>query len=327
MNSGATPEISLIVITPDDLSAVENLVTHLQAQTVRDRLELVVVAPSAGMIDPEDDRLNDFGKVQVVEIGPMRTTAHARAAGIRQASAPVVALTEEHSFPQPDWAQILIRSHRERWASVGPAMENANPHSMLSWANLLIEYGPYLDPVPAGVVDYLPGHNSSYKRDVLLEYGVQLDRMLEAEYVLHDDLRAKGYELYLESAARTRHLNFSAPWAWISLRVNDGRAFAALRSERWSILRRMAYAVASPLIPFVRLSRIMWHMKRVATRCKLMPRVLPALITVLVTSAFGEMLGYIFGEGRTAERFPQMEFNRIDYLSRQDRERLHSCDM
>ena len=50
-------------------------------------------------------------------------------------------------------------------------MRNANPKSAISWANLLIEYGPWLDPAPAGKASHLPGHNSSYKRDVLLGYG------------------------------------------------------------------------------------------------------------------------------------------------------------
>ena len=46
-------------------------------------------------------------------------------------------------------------------------------------------------------VDYLPGHNSSYKRDVLLGYGDRLESMMESETVLHWDLRAKGHRLYL----------------------------------------------------------------------------------------------------------------------------------
>lgn len=62
------------------------------------------------------------------------STAEARAAGIRQANAPVVAFVEDHSYPDPDWAERLIEAHRKLWAAVGPVMMvNANPATMISW--------------------------------------------------------------------------------------------------------------------------------------------------------------------------------------------------
>jgi len=54
-----------------------------------------------------------------------------------------------------------------------------------------------MDPAPAGFVDYLPGHNTSYKRELLLGYGADLDSMMEGETSLHWDLRSKGHKLYL----------------------------------------------------------------------------------------------------------------------------------
>ena len=112
------------------------------------------------------------------------------------------------------------------WAGVG----NANPHSAISWANLLIEYGPWLEPATARAVEHLPGHNSSYKRNVLLEYGPALETMLETESILHWDLRAKGFALLLEPAAKALHLNFTTIGASMRLRFHSGRLFAAARA-------------------------------------------------------------------------------------------------
>jgi len=92
----------------------------------------------------------------------------------------VVAFTEDHSFPTPVWAEALIARHREPWAAVGPAFLNGNPQTLRSWTNLLIEYGPWLDPLEAGVRDHIPPHNSSYKRDLLLAYGDELQGLVEA---------------------------------------------------------------------------------------------------------------------------------------------------
>ena len=91
----------------------------------------------------------------------------------------------------------------------GPGVVNANPGSRVSWADFIIGYGPWAEPIDTGDVPFLPGHNSSYPREVLLDYGDRLESMLEAETVLHLDLGARGHRLLLCAAARRRHVNFS----------------------------------------------------------------------------------------------------------------------
>ena len=60
------------------------------------------------------------------------------------------------------------RATARDWAAVGPVMANANPRSVTSWANLLIEYAPWLEPSAGGEREHLPGHNGSYKRATAL---------------------------------------------------------------------------------------------------------------------------------------------------------------
>ena len=121
--------MSVIITTPDSYDTIRPLVRALRAQTARDSLELVIVAPSAAAIRGGIADLRDFRSWRIVELGILRTVAQAKAAGIRCATAPVVVLTEDHCFPDPHWAQALIDAHRGDWAAVGPAMENANPQS------------------------------------------------------------------------------------------------------------------------------------------------------------------------------------------------------
>lgn len=308
------PDLSVVIVTPDRYETVRKTIGYLRAQTVRDRLEIVIVAPSAETLGMDDSEKENFFQVRVVGVGPIESTATARAAGIRQASAPIVALAEDHSYPDPRWAEALIEAHRQPWAVVGPVIGNANPGSMISWANLLIEYGPWLEPAAAGVVDHLPGHNSAYKRAILLDYGAELDGMLEAESILHWDLRARGYQLYHEPAAETSHLNFSSPFSWIPLRFFCGRLFAASRARRWSRPRRWLYVGGAPFIPLVRLRRILRELSRPGRPHNLLPGVLPALIVGLAVDGAGEMIGYAMGAGRAMEKLSNMEFHRDRYL-------------
>src|SRR4051812_15014509 len=241
--------LSVIIITPDRFATIRKTLSHLAAQNVAAQLEIVIVAPSASALGLDEAALRYFVSFTVVETGPVVSTARARAAGVRAASAPIVAFAEDHSYPGPGWADTLIKRHQKSWAAVGPAVANANPRTVTSWANLLIEYSEWLDPCSSVEREHLPGHNSSYKRSLLLEYGDRLEQMLDAESILHWDLRRKGHRLYLEGAAQTFHENFSRPLPCLALRFNGGRLFAAARSRTWPAWRRALFALGSPLLP------------------------------------------------------------------------------
>jgi len=312
-------EMSVVIVTPDRYETIRKAIRHLRAQTARDRLEVIIVAPSADKLGLDKAELKDFLQFYVVDVGPIRSTAKARAAGIRRASAQLIALVEDHCFPAPGWAEALITAHRQPWAAVGPVMGNANPRSSISWANLLIEYSEWLEPTPAGPVDHLPGHNSSYKKTILLDYGDELEAMLEAESILHWDLRARGHQLYLEPAARMFHLNFSSAFSWLGLRFHGGRLFASARARQWPLARRFLYFSAAPLIPLVRLWRIVERLRTRRQIYPLLPRVLPVLALGLTVDGLGEMVGYLWDVGNAKERLADMEFNRERHLSDRDR--------
>ena len=319
MNENGLPEMSVVVITPDRYETVRKTVRHLRAQKVCGRLEIVLVAPSAAALGLDEAEMRAFLRHRVVEVGDMSSTARARAAGVRAASAPVVAFVEDHAFPAPGWAEALLEAHARGYAAVGPVMANANPRGLVSWANLLIEYAPWLEPLPAGEAEHLPGHNGSYKRDVLLAYGDRLAAMLDAESVLHWDLRERGHRLYLEPRARTFHQNFSAPFSWLPLRFHGGRLFASARARGWPLRRRLFYAAAAPLIPVVRAARIVRELRRPGRPRRLLPRVLPALVAGLCVDGAGELVGYLAGAGRAMARLSDMEFHRRRFLSEHDR--------
>jgi len=312
---GKSPAMSVVVITPDSYATIRKTVKHLRAQKVCGSLEVLIVAPSAAELDLDEAEMRDFLRHKVIEVGPVGSTARARAVGVRESNAPIVAFAEDHAYPAPGWAEALIKRHEEEWAAVGPVMSNANPRSLTSWANLLIEYAPWLEPAPGGEREHLPGHNGTYKRELLLKYGDRLEAMLDAESVLHWDLRATGHRLYLEAKARTFHQNFSAKSPSLTLRFNGGRLFASARARDWPRWRRTLFAVASPLIPLVRCVRITRELFRPGRPLYLLPRVLPALFVGLVFDGAGEMAGYVFGPGEAMAILSGMEFHRERFMA------------
>lgn len=319
MSHPASPEMSVVITTPDSYQTIRRTMSHLRRQTVREALEVVIVAPSLVQLQLDESVMSDFDGYTVVEAGDVESIGRANALGIRRATAPIVVLAEDHCFPDADWAETLIAAHRGVWTVVGPSFRNANPETGISWADLFIGYGPFLCPTPAREVDFLPGHNSSYKREVLVGYGDRLESMMEAETVLHWDLRANGHRLYLESAASVAHMNFSLWMSWIPSQFLNGRLFAGARARQMSPLRRWVYAVGSPLIPLVRLVRIAGAAVRSS---ELRPRFfqsLPALIIGLTVDGAAQFVGYLIGAGDALNHIGRFEFHRAQRITEHDR--------
>jgi hypothetical protein len=322
----STPALTVVLYTPTDYKAIRRTMRHLRAQTIREQLEIMIVAPAVDRVQLDPGDQESFHSVRVLAVGPTDTLSIARATAIAQATAPVVVLAEDHSFPEPDWASALLAAYCDGWAAVGPIVLNANPRSPVSWANYLASFGRWTDPAAAGPVDYLPGHNTSYKRDVLLACGAELPWFLEVEGFLQDAMREKGHRLYLSGTARTHHVNFSLLRPCLNQMFLGGRLYAEhrFRKQQWSVCKRLLYACAAPLIPLVRLYRIVRNMCRSESQRKLLPRILPALFTGLVAHACGEMAGYTIGAVGVSRRYSDSETLRIRYVTAQDRQKLTS---
>ena len=306
----AASALSAIVVIPDTYDTVRNTMKYLQAQTAAGQMEIVIVKPANMQIGLDELDLKPFHSRQIVEVDKVSSIAQGFTAGIRKARAPIIALTEDHSYPDEKWAELFIAAHKQPYAVVGPSMCNGNPDSMLSWADFYQAYGEWTHPVSSGPVRHLPGHNSSYKTDILLEFGDELETLMEAESVLHRHLLAKGYGLYLESGTRTSHLNFDTWSAWIPARYYTGRQFASTWAHSWSWPRRLLFTVASPLIPWVRLWRVQSRV-RGRQSFSFYVRLLPIMLSGLLVEGVGHMLGYAAGAGDSAEKVGKCEFHRI----------------
>lgn len=321
MNSSPTtaPELSVILVVPDCYATIRNTVRALMAQTVHDQLELVFVAPSRQALNGIEQDEHAFQAIRVVEFGEIRTLSAPRAAGVRAASARLVALGEDHAYPEPNWAEALINAHRQQWAAVGAAFLNGNP-GLASWISLVMDYGRWVDPVASGLTDDVPGHNTAWKRELLLEYGARLEQMLRAPTIMHWDLQAKGHRLYLEQAAKVRHFNVSLFVSHVIDHFNGSRVFAASRSAEWSWVQRISYVGGSPVLVVRKLRGWLDNIRRAGLEAELLPRAWPLLILCAVINGLGELVGYGFGLGQAEQRVFNYDSRRGPYLTQGDRE-------
>jgi hypothetical protein len=313
--NGATAQMSVVVVT-DSYDTIRPVMARLRCQTARERLEVVIVAPCRQSLGLDESVLEDFAAVRVVEVGSIMPLGGARTAGVRAAAAPVVFIGETHSYPHPEFAAALIAAHALPWDVVVPAFVNANPESAFSWAAFLVDYGRWLDGLPAGEIDWAPTWNVAYKRPVLLEMVDRVRDALSQGDELAIEWRARGCRSYFEPAARIEHANVSRRAPWLTQRFLSGLTVAAHRSARWSSFRRLAYLCASPLIPAVVLVRIIHSLRLLARERRLPSGTIPALLLGAIVRTAGEIVGYARGAGTSAERrMDEFELHKVRYTS------------
>lgn len=317
MDKSGEPRLSVIVITPGSFDAVRKAVEHILAQDVRETLELVIVAPSRAGLGRLPDDLDALWGWQVVEVGAIDNLGPAEATGFRHARSPVVVYVEEHSYPAAGWARALIEAHARPWAAVGPAVTNANPDRMVSWTSFFLDFGEWVAPGAPGTASALASHQTSYKRDLLLAYGKELDSLLETETALQHDLRRRGHELFFEPRARTNHVNVSRFDEVASLQFHNYREYAHNRATLggWAPGRRLLYIGGAPLIPLVRGWRVLRQVRRSRLTRRLLPGILPSLALGLIAASFGELVGYSVGKGDSSQKRITFELERFRHLA------------
>lgn len=310
MSAASEPSLSVVVVAHDDYGSIARPIRHLAAQTVRDRIELIIVASTTDAVEDGigHARKAGFQDVRVVEHGRIVERGLAAASGVRASRAPIVGFVENHSFPAPRWAEALLRAHAGPWAIVGPAVENANPVTRTSRVNFAVTYGPWTGRRASGEVELLPFHNSAYKRAWLEVFGDRLGALLDDEHRLQGEVRARGGRLYLESAAVIAHTNETRLGTSLRLLFGQGTAFGVGRSAGWSGLRRAGYVLGAPVIPLVNLPRVLRDAAHTLQGAAI-AAALPSIVLHVAAQGAGEALGYLTGRPRDEDFLAAHEFS------------------
>src|SRR6187200_1380415 len=120
--SPSSAELSVVLVAGTGPSGIARTMQHLRAQTARQRLEVLIVAESSAGFDLAALGGGEFGACRIVEVGPITERGAAAARGMLAATSPIVGLIEDHSYPEPEWADALLRAHSGTWTGVVPAV-------------------------------------------------------------------------------------------------------------------------------------------------------------------------------------------------------------
>ena len=292
------------------------MVDRFRKQTIHDRIELILIAPSAQDVSGVMAHRDEFAAILIVE-DPVVDLAPARAAGIRAATAPYVFVGETHSYPHPGFAEALVRRLAESWAAVAPAFGNANPNGPLSWAGFLSDYGRWVEGTEAGETAEFPIYNVGVRREALMALGDRLSPALAHGDEWSVAFHAAGHRACLEPGARLDHVNVAPLGHWMRERILAGLLIANHRSGRWSLGRRIVYFFGSPLLPLVFIARVLPGVRRTVSAKSLPVSVLFWIAFGMTIKSFGEMAAYAGWPVDSAEKeMHEYEVHKLKYAGR-----------
>jgi hypothetical protein len=313
----AAETLTAILAMPRGFAELAEAVRHLQAQTRQEAIEVVLVHTPAHAAEIDRAAFARFKRLTTVAVDRMPTVASAFVAAVERATGDVIALVEDHVMVDPGWAEAVLAAHTGPSAAVAPRMSNGNPATAVSWANFLASFSEAVVPRAAGPVESGPGHNTSYKRSVLQQYWHELSSLYQSERTFHYRLRADGHVIVHEPTARVAHLNISVPGEAFNHALLGGAMFGAYRSRGMSVEERVARTLLAPLVPPLRLLRMLGLLRGAAIGVPASAWVM--LPVLLAAHAAGEAIGYWGVIGGIESRYEHFELHRLECLRPDER--------
>jgi Glycosyl transferase family 2 len=297
--TSARPALSVVVVTLGGRPYVIRCLEALMRQTDADNVEIVV---------PCDDRISDVPSLQAqfpavcfVRIEGWCTYAELRAIGVVQAQGEVVALTEDHCVPDPQWCVRIMEAHAASHAVIGGSVDKGRADTVLNWGVYLCDFSRYMSPVQEGPADYLTDCNVSYKAAALAPIRHLWERAFH-ETTVHWALRERGETLWLSPRIvvhQQRSLHFLTA---LRERHAFGRLFAATRVAAVSSGRRLIFAGLSWMLPLHLTARVALNVMRKRRHRRRFLKALPVVIGLNLVWACGEFVGYVTGRSAAVSK-------------------------
>jgi glycosyl transferase family 2 len=311
--TAARPALSVVVVPFAGGDALARALAALDAQTGLDAPPEIVIPydPADAASQPVAAAAAGRSNVVLVRTAGDGSPHRLRAAGCAAARGRIIAVTEDHCTPQPEWAARLLVAHRSHGAladgatppsgvvvAVGGAVDKVGDDRAMGWAVYLSDYSRYMPPLPAGDAQYLTDCNVSYRREALEAVrDAWADEFIET--TVHGALRARGWRLWLDPSAVVRQQRAPALGGVIRERFDHGRVFARERVATAPAVRRLIFAGASVALPAVLLARTAQRASRRGDVARKFVGALPALALMQLAWSAGEIAGYL-GGGRRA---------------------------
>jgi hypothetical protein len=293
------PELSVVVPSVNGYTDLRDCLVALMQGPTDVRFEILVVERCG---EPVRERVRqEFPSVRMINVEPTIAIPAMRALAFDAATAPAVAVIEDHVIVPADWARRMLDALGDADKVVGGSVENAATSTVLDWAAFLCEYSHCLPPLPSGAVEWLTGNNVVYPRALLERYAAVVHAG-KWENHLHDTLRQAGVPLVCRPeivVGHKKHYTFSE---YLSQRYLYARSYAGARVANASLPVKAVYGLAALVLPPVLFYRTVARILKKGRHKEWLFRSVPLIAVFVCSWGLGEFVGYWRGPGDSLSR-------------------------
>jgi hypothetical protein len=298
-SSRKRPAISVMVATIQGWPVARLPVDTVRPQIARVGGEMIVMDGS-GRPPPAPA---DIGPDVTWISRPGESVFQLRAAGYGVCRGEIVAVTEDHCAPAPDWCDRILAAHaaHPEAMAIGGAVENGTTRHVIDWATFIVTQGPFITPLVNGPAERIVGPASvAYKRSVLER---RPDHAAHGAMELFDTaaMRRPGEVLLNDDSIRVAHHQSMGIRRTAAIQFHNGRTIAGFRRQTmakgdWLRL------VGSPVLPLYRTARSVGGAWGKRLPRPLIAATLPGIAILHYSQMAGELVGYLFGPGSSPKR-------------------------
>lgn len=290
----STAALSVVVPSVNGWANLDGCLAALGRE--REMAQMEVLVPERCGPSVRDAIARRYPWVRVLPVPNDTSIPEMRARAFRLATAPTVAVIEDHILVPASWARQMIEGRTKTARVIGGGLVNAATDRTVDWAAWFCEYSQLAAPATPGPAKWLTGNNTAYDRDLLEEFRsvVEAGRW---ENVLHDAFRRRGIGLWNRPDIVVQHKMHCSVGGYLSQRFLFARAFAGARLGDAGAARRFCYGLLALALPPVLFGRIVIRVWRGGRHRRELIRSLPLLAIFVSAWGLGEVTGSWFGAG------------------------------
>lgn len=283
--------LSVVVATTHPWPNSQECLEILLPQVIATRAEILLAdASGAGLPDPVPQHLKSVRWIQARGA----SVFHLRALGTSAAHGEILAWTEDHCRPAPDWCEKILDAHSQHpeVEAIGGSMENGSTSTTGDWANFLTTFAPFIAPIDFAKTDRVPPPaNISFKRRAIPPGEI---RAGEIEFVVKPRLQ-KERSIGVDDRIVVRHIQSRSLFDSAVTHFHNGRSTSGLIASQLSKEIRRARLRHCLRLPRGIVRNVIEPLAGKTSVEEPLRRALPAIRLLAICHAAGEFWGLAFG--------------------------------
>ena len=289
----SAPQLSVVVPSVNGWGDLDGCLAALGAERAAVSLEVLVPERCGPAV--REKAAAKYPWAILMPVTTEVTIPEMRAMAFDRATAPSVAVIEDHVIVPPGWAARMLEA-RKTARVVGGGVENAATEKLVDWAAFLCEYSHMLPPVPVGENAWITGNNTVYDRE-LLERLRAVTHAGQWEVALHEAIKAEGVPLIFRPDIVIGHKKHYTIWEYFTQRYYYARSYAGARAAAGGLGKRVAFMGISLALPPVLFWRTLSRSLEKEVDKSLVWRSLPLTVLFVIAWAAGDIAGSWLGSG------------------------------